>query len=114
CNSHWIVIQQRIRGYENFRTDWATYRRGFGTFDGDFFLGLEKIHRLTRDQPQKLHIRMESFNGSSIWVAYDEFAISGEEDQYRLSKLHGFSGNTRDWLEYHKNSKFSTYDRDND
>ncbi|XP_064545446.1 angiopoietin-related protein 7-like [Drosophila montana] len=31
----WTVIQQRINGKENFYRDWATYRTGFGSFEGD-------------------------------------------------------------------------------
>lgn len=44
----WIVTQQSIRAGVDFYRDWNTYRNGtFGDFwDWDFFLGLEKIHRL--------------------------------------------------------------------
>lgn len=56
CNRGWTVIQQRINGVENFTRNWETYRNGFGSFTGDFFLGLEKIHRLTKYQPHDLYI----------------------------------------------------------
>ena len=46
----WTVIQQRLTGRENFTRNWREYRDGFGALDedGDFWLGLEKIHQLTR------------------------------------------------------------------
>lgn len=115
----WIVIQQRIKGNENFYRDWASYRDGFGSFDGDFFLGLEKIHRITREQPYELYIYMDKINIDGTmeqiqFARYDEFAISGEEDNYRLIKLGQYSGNATDHLDYHRNAPFSTYDRDND
>ncbi|XP_060649123.1 angiopoietin-2-like isoform X1 [Drosophila nasuta] len=33
----WIVIQQRVGGNQSFDRDWATYRKGFGYFNTDFF-----------------------------------------------------------------------------
>lgn len=120
CNSDiagpgWIVIQQRINGQVEFQRDWAAYRDGFGAFwHGDFFLGLQKIHRLTREQPYELYIHMERFNGSHFFARYNEFAISDEGDQYRLSRLGEFFGSTTDQLRNHRNMKFTTYDRDND
>ncbi|XP_030569588.1 fibrinogen-like protein A [Drosophila novamexicana] len=111
----WTVIQQRINGKEDFYRNWTTYREGFGSFDGDFFLGLEKIHRLTRAQPHELYIHMAGFDGNIRYRRYDQFAISGEKDQYRLITLGNSEGSAEyDNLIYHKNQKFSTFDRDND
>ncbi|XP_064551597.1 angiopoietin-related protein 7-like [Drosophila montana] len=111
----WTVIQQRINGKEDFYRDWTTYREGFGSFDGDFFLGLERIHRLTRAQPHELYIHMEGFDGDIKYRRYDQFAISGEEDQYTLITLGKSEGSAKnDYLLYHKDKKFTTYDRDND
>lgn len=111
----WTIIQQRIRGGVNFHRGWRDYRSGFGDFwDGDFFIGLEKLHRLTNEQPHQLYIHMEYFNGTTMFAKYDEFAISTELDQYRLYRLGEFSGNSRDSLRSHFNMKFTTPDRDND
>lgn len=111
----WIVIQQRIRGGVDFQKSWAEYKQGFGDFwDGDFFLGLDKIHRLTTGLPHELYIHLEQFNGITNFARYSEFVISGEDDGYRLSKLGNFTGNTTDAMEYGRGYKFTTYDRDND
>ncbi|XP_064551624.1 microfibril-associated glycoprotein 4-like [Drosophila montana] len=110
----WTVIQQRINGKEDFYRNWTSYREGFGSFDGDFFLGLERIHRLTRAQPHELYIHMERFDGDIKYRRYEQFAISGEEDQYTLITLAKSEGSATKQLEYHKDSKFTTYDRDND
>lgn len=121
CNSDiagpgWTIIQQRIKGGVDFKRNWIECKEGFGDFwDGDFFLGLEKIHRLTTEEPQELYIHVEQLDGSSVFAKYDEFAISGEDDQYRLIKLVGYSGNSDyDRMSHNKNMKFSTYERDND
>ncbi|KAH8300032.1 hypothetical protein KR044_008746, partial [Drosophila immigrans] len=50
----WIVIQQRIGGSRNFNRDLAAYREGFGSMESDFFLGLEKIHLLTKSRRHEL------------------------------------------------------------
>lgn len=110
----WITIQQRINGDEDFQRDWATYRKGFGSFDGDFFLGLENIHRLTSTRRYELYIFMERFSGVTNYARYDNFRINGESDQYRLVSLGFFSGNVANNLEKHLNRQFSTIDRDND
>lgn len=111
----WTVVQQRINGKEEFFRDWVTYREGFGSFEGDFFLGLEKIYRLTKSQPHILYIHMEFFNGSTQNARYEQFGISGENDKYKLSTLENFSGSAgHDELFYHKNQMFSTFDSDND
>lgn len=120
CNSDvagpgWTVIQQRIKGGVNFFRNWTTYRDGFGDFwDGDFFLGLEKVHRLTSEHPHELFIYMQGFDGTSYYARYDEFAISGEDDDYTITKLGAFSGNVEDEFAFAKDQSFSTYDRDND
>ncbi|XP_034106309.1 microfibril-associated glycoprotein 4-like [Drosophila albomicans] len=111
----WMVIQRRFDGKENFYRDWASYRDGFGLLDGDFFLGLEKIYRLTSSQQFELYMYMEGFDGSIKYARYDHFAISGEDDGYALTSLGAFSGNVPiDELRYHEHQKFSTFDREND
>lgn len=111
----WTIIQQRIHGGVNFNRSWEEYKNGFGDFwDGDFFLGLEKIHRLTTEQPHELYIQMQKFDGTTFFARFEAFAISGEKDEFRLSTLGAFSGNITDKFSYNRDMKFSTYDRDND
>ncbi|XP_051861846.1 fibrinogen-like protein 1 isoform X2 [Drosophila albomicans] len=109
----WIVIQQRINGKENFTRDWATYRKGFGSLDGDFFLGLEKMSELTSLQQYELYIHLVAKNGSIFYARYDDFKISDEDHGYALS-LGKFKGNIKDAMRNHENMKFTTFDRDND
>ncbi|KAH8391297.1 hypothetical protein KR215_010991, partial [Drosophila sulfurigaster] len=110
----WIVIQQRVGGNEDFNRDWATYRKGFGSYKSDFFLGLEKIHRITSLQRFELYIHLVAVNGSTYNASYDDFKISDEDSGYKLS-LGKFSGTIiEDAMRSNENMKFSTFDRDND
>lgn len=111
----WLVIQQRINGIEDFNRDWTKYRDGFGAFQNDFFLGLEKIHQLTISQRYELYIYMENYKIGNTWAHYDDFHVGSESEGYKLSKLGKFNGNTlKNNLALHEGNKFSTYDRDND
>ncbi|XP_060650542.1 fibrinogen-like protein 1 isoform X2 [Drosophila nasuta] len=110
----WIVIQQRVREYENFTRDWATYRKGFGSFESDFFLGLEKIHRITSLQRFELYIHLVALNGRTYNARYDDFKISDEDNGYALN-LGKFNGtNIDDDMRDSENMKFTTFDHDND
>ncbi|XP_034104834.1 angiopoietin-related protein 7-like [Drosophila albomicans] len=110
----WIVIQQRVGGNESFNRNWATYRKGFGAMDSDFFLGLEKIHRITSLQRFELYLHLVTLNGSTYNARYDDFKISDEDSGYKLS-LGKFSGTIiEDAMKSSENTKFTTFDRDND
>ncbi|XP_034104830.2 fibrinogen-like protein 1 [Drosophila albomicans] len=109
----WIVIQQRVGGKERFNRDWATYREGFGSMDSDFFLGLEKIFRLTNSRRHELYVHLVELNGTIYYARYDDFKISDENNGYTLS-LGGFMGNVSDAMRNSENLKFTTFDRGDD
>ncbi|XP_062135312.1 fibrinogen-like protein 1 isoform X3 [Drosophila sulfurigaster albostrigata] len=109
----WIVIQQRVGGHENFNRDWATYRKGFGSLESDFFLGLEKIHRITSLRRHELYIHLVDVDEHVYFFRYDDFKISDEDSGYALS-LGKYNGSIiENRLRDYDNIKFSTFDRYN-
>ncbi|EDW70709.2 angiopoietin-related protein 1 [Drosophila virilis] len=110
----WIVIQRRFDGSLGFYRDWSAYRNGFGFYNGEFFLGLEYIYRLTKSRPYELYIELVDFKNQMYYARYDSFLIGSEEEQYMLKSLGAYSGNAGDSLKYNLYDKFSTYDNDND
>jgi len=111
-----IMMIQNIVDEENFNKDWAAYREGFGSFDGDFFLGLEKIHRLTNSRRYILRIQAE-LNNKFQYNQFDHFRVSNEANNYALSSLDDFvenNGHPPMLLRSFIDQQFSTFDRDND
>ena len=45
----WVVFQRRMDGTEDFYCNWTDYVKGFGDLNGEFWLGLSKIHRLLKN-----------------------------------------------------------------
>ncbi|XP_049293970.1 angiopoietin-related protein 1-like [Anopheles funestus] len=109
----WTVIQQRTDGSVNFFRDWKDYKHGFGTLRGEFWLGLEQIHRLTNVAPHELAVLLEDFDGVKAEARYQRFRIAAETLNYAITEL----GNCNpcgagDAMRIHLNESFSTYDHD--
>jgi len=108
----WTVFQKRLDGSVDFYRGWDDYKRGFGNLNGEFWLGLDKIHRLTK-QRSRLRVDLEDTTGKTAYAEYDFFGVASENSKYKLS-LGTYSGTAGDSLSYHRGSAFSTKDRDND
>ncbi|XP_034473416.1 microfibril-associated glycoprotein 4-like [Drosophila innubila] len=110
----WTILLRRMDGSVNFYRTWTEYKEGFGDLNGEFFLGLDKIHALTADTNQELLVVLEDRQGNETYELYESFAIGDEDQQYVLHTLGEASGTAGDSLSAHLDMKFSTFDRDND
>ena len=63
---------------------------GFGNLPGEFWLGNDNIHLLTKDHDQKLKIELK-YNGQVKYADYSTFWIDNEDQKYNLT-VSGFSG----------------------
>ncbi|XP_039437970.2 ficolin-3-like [Culex pipiens pallens] len=109
----WVVIQQRVDRHEDFYRNWAHYRAGFGRLDKNFWMGLEKMHRLTSADPHELVVEMV-MNGAYEYARYTSFGVGSEMEKYTLKKVGNYSGTAMDALAVHKGRPFTTFDEDND
>ncbi|GFN84622.1 fibrinogen-like protein 1 [Plakobranchus ocellatus] len=109
----WIVIQHRSKGDVSFYRGWEEYKNGFGSMDGDFWLGNDKIHSLTSTGTFELRVDLR-YNGNSVYAHYNSFSVGDEKSNYLLHVAH-YDGNAGDSLiVQHNGMPFSTHDRDND
>ena len=79
------MFQKRLDGSENFYRGWAQYKHGFGPVTGEFWLGLDKIHRLTSSGNYKLSVDLEDFDGNTHYAQYVSFKVGSEAEKYQLS-----------------------------
>ena len=81
----WTVFQKRLDGSVDFYRYWNDCIHSFGNLSGEFWLGLENIHRLTSDSNNMLRVDLEDFEGNITYALYDMFAVMSEDDKYKLS-----------------------------
>ena len=70
--------------------DWSDYKNGFGNLNGEFWLGLDKIHRLTTTK-NRLRVDLEDTASKTAYAEYNMFAVTSEKTKYKLS-LGTYSG----------------------
>ena len=109
----WTVFQRRQDGSVDFYRYWTDYENGFGNLTGEFWLGLSKIHRLTKEGSNTLRVDLGDFEGNTAYANYSTFSISDGSTEYILI-VGGYSGTAGDSLGWHNGWRFSTRDNDND
>ena len=116
----WTVFQRRQDGSVDFHRYWNDYENGFGNLTGEFWLGLSKIHRLTKEGSNTLRVDLGDFEGNTVYANYSTFNVSDGSTEYILT-VGGYSGTAGDGLitdpnsgHNHNGMRFSTRDNDND
>lgn len=111
---NWTIIQHRFSGGVDFYRTWDEYKTGFGDLRGEFWLGLDKIHRITNSGNFEIMFVLVDWDAKMLLASYDSFKIGGEEQGFVLEELGAFKGSAGDSFSYHKGMKFTTHDRKND
>ena len=113
------MIQQNVysRHYETdfFNRSWAEFKAGFNDSRGNYWLGNDPLHQLTRTADYKLKFELRSRETRSWYYAeYSSFVVMDEATNYLLY-VAGYSGNAgQDSFGLQNGMMFTTYDRDND
>jgi len=90
------------------------FKSGFGNKIGNYWLGNELLHQLTKDGLYELRFDVQTLDsGQWYWAEYSTFIVDSEANKYRLA-VSGYSGNAGDAMKRHDNSSFTTFDSDND
>lgn len=112
----WTVIQRRQDGSVDFDQLWQAYEKGFGSLNGEFWLGLEKMHAIAKNGGYILNIKIADWSGDVATVRLP-FQLGGEETKYSLQirETRPFSPlETSLGTDAISGLPFSTRDQDND
>ena len=88
------MFQKRLDGSVDFYRGWDDYKRGFGNLNGEFWLGLDKIHLLTKGH-SRLWVNLEDFDNQTAYAEYDSFAVGDEQSKYKLERIGHYAGKTQ-------------------
>ncbi|XP_054458281.1 angiopoietin-related protein 4-like [Anoplopoma fimbria] len=112
----WTVIQKRHDGSQNFNQLWESYKKGFGNLNGEFWLGLENIHSLSKQGQYVLKVELSDWAGEQQTEARYRLQLEGEEKKFALHLEQDASSGAQEKIMTTKESgvPFSTADRDND
>lgn len=112
----WTVIQKRHDGSQNFNQLWENYKRGFGNLNGEFWLGLENIHSLSKQGQYLLQVEVSDWAGQQQPAALYRLQLDGEEQKFALHLEQESSSRVQEQIMTTGASglPFSTADRDND
>ena len=81
----WTVFQRWADGSCDFYRGWNDYKNGFGDLDADFWLGLDKINRLSNSGDDVLRVDLEDFENEKRYANYAIFAVANETEKYKLT-----------------------------
>lgn len=112
----WTVIQRRQDGSVDFDQLWEAYEKGFGSLNGEFWMGLEKIHSIAKAGGYVLKMKFADWTGDVASVQLP-FRLGGRDSKYSLwvqkdeplSPLETSLG-----TDASAGLPFSTHDQDND
>ncbi|EDX11162.1 GD14849 [Drosophila simulans] len=104
----WMVIQRRIDGSFDDVIN-SKLKPGCGDLGGEFWLGLEKLHKKTTNRRMELYIQLVDFDNVSAYARYDHFVIGAAKEDYKLLCLGKYSGNAGDAFSSHINQAFDGF-----
>nr|XP_017088148.2 angiopoietin-related protein 4-like [Drosophila bipectinata] len=118
CISHsifgsgWLsVFNKRHRAPMNTHT-YEDFERGYGdivtSFLNEFFIGLNRWHHLTNGKPHEVLL-----NTYPRPIRCDNFVVGDQREGYKVKNIGNCSGSDV-WMIPKQDSKFSTFDRDED
>ena len=115
-NGGWTLLQKRMDGSVDFYRTWIEYKNGFGNLQGEFWLGNDNIHRLTKGGRMQLRFDLEDFDGRVAYAEYSTFSIENEDAQYKVHDIGSYSGTAGDSFLRGKGHlfRFTTKDKDYD
>ncbi|KAK3101516.1 hypothetical protein FSP39_004140 [Pinctada imbricata] len=119
----WNVIQRRQDGSVDFYRPWSDYKQGFGSLDGEFWIGNKHMHYLTSQTRYMLKIDMwdwkltfktsaNALDSNYFYAESSYFRVGNESEYFKLhvpESFFAYSGYSGSGLRVHS-GPFMTYD----
>ncbi|XP_075060897.1 angiopoietin-related protein 4 isoform X1 [Mixophyes fleayi] len=109
----WTVVQRRKDGSVDFDQLWESYENGFGKLNGEFWLGLLKVHQIMEQEQYIMHIELQDWE-QNIQHMEVNFHLGGPSTAYALQLTGSVAGGLKNALCEFRVQPFSTRDRDED
>lgn len=113
CKNGTTLLQRRFNGSVEFNRKFDDYTKPFGNPASEYWLGLEAMHALTRNNCSSMRLDMVDIFGGYWYAQYEYFNVGSADAGYVLD-VGGFKGNASDSFEYQNHMEFSAVDRDRD
>uniref|UniRef100_A0A1I8IQF3 Lipase_3 domain-containing protein n=1 Tax=Macrostomum lignano TaxID=282301 RepID=A0A1I8IQF3_9PLAT len=82
------TVTLRVSSAISFNRLWADFKTGFGAYHADYFVGMEWLHRTTRNLTNSLmRIDLLYWNDVYIYARYKDFRILDESTRYTIQVL---------------------------
>ena len=85
----WIVVQRRMNNTVAFHNkNWEDYKKGFGDYRYNYWIGLEKLHAITSSGDYELFVGFSYFLSNTLmrtFGIYGKFSVSDESQNYKVT-----------------------------
>ena len=80
------MFQKRFDGSVDFYRNWTEYSVGFGDLNGEFWLGNDKISKMTEDGDWELRVDLGDWNNpmEKAYAKYKLFKLGSSAERYAL------------------------------
>ena len=79
------MFQRRQDASVSFDRTWNDSRSGFGDFGKNFWLGNDKIYRITAANKMLLRIELKDWSGKKVFAHYDVVKVDNEKNNYKIT-----------------------------
>ncbi|XP_053959903.1 angiopoietin-1-like [Anastrepha ludens] len=107
CYPWTVVLRNEHSDNGTLEKNWSEYQAGFGNANNDYFIGLDRLHVMTKTSPHALLVGVDF--ESERFFYYDKFSIRGERSKYAVDVLENGRGDPGVYyFSYIKDFGFST------
>ena len=69
----------------DFARTWVEYKVGFGDAEGEYWIGNDNLHLLTKNRDQKVKFDLAIAVGQTAYADYAQFWVANETESYLLT-----------------------------